>query len=267
MALTGCSDSSLTALEPDTDVADTDVVIPSDATSGELLIKFSDEMTEILDRQLQLTRSGQATRSGIPSTDEVLDILGSYSFERVFPVDSRTEARTRAAGLHLWYTVKFNADTDLSEAVRRLKQLGEVTKVQTNGRLKRSTADSRRIYVSKSMLKPVATTRSTSFPSDPGFAHQWHYNNLGEGHYDFECLNDNHATAQAGCDVNIVEAWQSCTGDPSIIVAVLDDGVMYTHPDLAANMWNNAGETQGSSVDADGNGYAGHGQRPGNTDV
>ena len=101
MALTGCSDSSLTALEPDTDVADTDVVIPSDATSGELLIKFSDEMTEILDRQLQLTRSGQATRSGIPSTDEVLDILGSYSFERVFPVDSRTEARTRAAGLHL----------------------------------------------------------------------------------------------------------------------------------------------------------------------
>ena len=52
MALTGCSDSSLTALEPDTDVADTDVVIPSDATSGELLIKFSDEMTEILDRQL-----------------------------------------------------------------------------------------------------------------------------------------------------------------------------------------------------------------------
>lgn len=257
MALTGCSDSSLTALEPDTDVTDTDVVIPSDATSGELLIKFSDEMTEILDRQLQLTRSGQATRSGIPSTDEVLDILGSYSFERVFPVDSRTEARTRAAGLHLWYTVKFNADTDLSEAVRRLKQLGEVTKVQTNGRLKRSTADSRRIYVSKSMLKPVATTRSTSFPSDPGFAHQWHYNNLGEGHYDFECLNDNHATAQAGCDVNIVEAWQSCTGDPSIIVAVLDDGVMYTHPDLAANMWNNAGETQGSSVDADGNGYAG----------
>ena len=34
MALTGCSDSSLTALEPATHVADTDVVIPSDATSG-----------------------------------------------------------------------------------------------------------------------------------------------------------------------------------------------------------------------------------------
>lgn len=29
------------------------------------------------------------TRSGIPSTDEVLDILGAYHFERIFPVDTK----------------------------------------------------------------------------------------------------------------------------------------------------------------------------------
>ena len=43
-------------------------------------------MSSILDQaQMSKTRSGMATRSGIPSTDEVLDILGSYSFERVLP--------------------------------------------------------------------------------------------------------------------------------------------------------------------------------------
>lgn len=48
-------------------------------------------MTAILDRTMtRATRSGSAmTRSGIPSTDEVLDILGGYHFERIFPVDSK----------------------------------------------------------------------------------------------------------------------------------------------------------------------------------
>ncbi len=65
--------------------------------------------------------------------------------------------------------------------------------------------------------------------------------------YAFENLNDNHAGAKAGCDVNAAEAWKTCTGDPSIIVAVLDEGVMYTHPDPAANMWCNPyGDYSGS---------------------
>lgn len=258
LVLTGCSDSLSTI---DSSEGKTDITIPSDAEAGELLIKFAPEMSSILDQaQMSKTRSGKATRSGIPSTDEVLDILGSYSFERVFPVDANTEARTREAGLHLWYTVKFDKSTDLKAAAERLKQLGEVTKVQTNGRIKRAyNTDSKRIYLSDKALQQK-TTRATASgePNDPGFAYQWHYRNLGAGNYGFENLNDNHAGAEAGCDVNAVEAWKTCVGDPSIIVAVLDEGVMYTHPDLAPNMWCNPGETsQGAKADGDGNGYEG----------
>lgn len=258
LVLTGCSDSLSTI---DSSEGKADITIPSDAEAGELLIKFAPEMSSILDQaQMSKTRSGKATRSGIPSTDEVLDILGSYSFERVFPVDANTEARTREAGLHLWYTVKFDKSTDLKAAAERLKQLGEVTKVQTNGRIKRAyNTDSKRIYLSDKALQQKATRAAASGePNDPGFAYQWHYRNLGAGNYGFENLNDNHAGAEAGCDVNAVEAWKTCVGDPSIIVAVLDEGVMYTHPDLAPNMWCNPGETsQGAKADGDGNGYEG----------
>lgn len=259
LALTGCSDSLSTIGSSD---GNSEITIPADAEAGELLIKFSPEMSDILDQaQLSKTRAGKATRSGIPSTDEVLDILGSYSFERVFPVDANTEARTREAGLHLWYTVKFNKGTDLKAAAERLKQLGEISKVQTNGRIKRAyNTDSKRIYLSDKALQQKATRAAAAEgePNDPGFASQWHYRNLGEGHYDFEKLNNNQVGAKAGCDVNALEAWKTCTGDPSIIVAILDEGVMYTHPDLAANMWCNPGESvQGAKTDGDGNGYEG----------
>ena len=258
LALTGCSDSLSTIGSSD---GNSEITIPADAEAGELLIKFSPEMSDILDQaQLGKTRAGKATRSGIPSTDEVLDILGSYSFERVFPVDANTEARTREAGLHLWYTVKFNKGTDLKAAAERLKQLGEISKVQTNGRIKRAyNTDSKRIYLSDKALQQKSTrSAANGEPDDPGFASQWHYRNLGEGHYGFENLNNNHVGAKAGCDVNALEAWKTCTGDPSIIVAILDEGVMYTHPDLAANMWCNPGESvQGAQTDGDGNGYDG----------
>ena len=258
LALTGCSDSLSTIGSSD---GNSEITIPADAEAGELLIKFSPEMSDILDQaQLSKPRAGKATRSGIPSTDEVLDILGSYSFERVFPVDANTEARTREAGLHLWYTVKFNKGTDLKTAAERLKQLGEISKVQTNGRIKRAyNTDSKRIYLSDKALQQKSTrSAANGEPNDPGFTSQWHYRNLGEGNYDFENLNNNKVGAKAGCDVNALEAWKTCTGDPSIIVAILDEGVMYTHPDLAANMWCNPGESvQGAQTDGDGNGYEG----------
>lgn len=260
LALTGCADN-LSGL--DSSNGKSDVVIPADAEEGELLIKFNPEMSDILDQaQSTMTRAGKVgTRSGIPSTDEVLDILGSYSFKRVFPVDANTEARTREAGLHLWYSVKFDKGTDLKAAAERLKQLGEISKVQTNGRIKRAyNTDSKRIYLNENAIKAKVGTRAVADgePNDPGFQYQWHYRNLGAGNYAFENLNDNQVGAEAGCDVNAAEAWKTCTGDPSIIVAILDEGVMYTHPDLAANMWCNPGETkQGATTDADGNGYNG----------
>lgn len=230
-----------------------EIEIPMGAADGELLIKFVPEMSDILDQTL--TRAGGvSTRSGIPSTDEVLSILGAYHFERVFPVDPKTEARTREAGMHLWYIVRFDKDTDLKEAARQLRKLGEISKIQSNPTIQRAYDPKKKpLYLSANDLQHVTRTAEGLTFNDPGLKHQWHYQNKGS--YDF--VKEGRAEAIAGSDVNCAEAWNLCKGDPSIIVAVLDEGVMWSHPDLKANMWTNESEEIGSTEDKDGNGYKG----------
>ena len=258
LILASCSEQEVIE-QPSTPTGGTEVQLPADVTSGELLIKFDPAMTEILDQALTVaTRSGGAmTRSGIPSTDEVLDILGAYHFERIFPVDTKNEERTRTSGLHLWYRVKFDENTDLKEAAGRLAKLGEIAKVQANSHIQRAyRTDGYRSYVSESALRQKAATRTVTTGntfSDPGLAYQWHYNNSGNNPFDNQNALKN--GSRPGCDVGCMEAWKKCTGDPSIIVAVLDEGVMYTHPDLKGNMWINEKEELYADKDADGNGY------------
>ena len=55
--------------------------------------------------------------------------------------------------------------------------------------------------------------------------------------------------------INAPTAWDTTTGNPNVVVAVIDTGTRRTHEDLAANMWQNPGEIAGNGVDDDGNGY------------
>jgi subtilisin family serine protease len=55
--------------------------------------------------------------------------------------------------------------------------------------------------------------------------------------------------------VQALSAWEHTYGCESIIVAVIDTGIDYTHEDLTANMWTNPGETPGDGSDNDGNDF------------
>jgi subtilisin family serine protease/subtilisin-like proprotein convertase family protein len=91
--------------------------------------------------------------------------------------------------------------------------------------------------------QPDYLVRYSRMPNDPSFAAQWGLHNTGQG------------GGVAGADINILPAWNVNTGQGRIIVAVIDTGVDYRHPDLAANIWRNPGEIPNNGLDDDGNGY------------
>jgi subtilisin family serine protease len=55
--------------------------------------------------------------------------------------------------------------------------------------------------------------------------------------------------------MSLPQAWDKTTGSSGVIALVIDTGVLYTHPDIAENMWVNPGEIAGDGIDNDGNGY------------
>ncbi len=84
--------------------------------------------------------------------------------------------------------------------------------------------------------------------NDPLFPQMWGLQNTGQAVQGM--------TGIEGDDIRFSAAWglaRASTNPP--VVAVVDSGVYYTHPDLASNLWVNPGEIAGNGVDDDGNGY------------
>lgn len=81
-----------------------------------------------------------------------------------------------------------------------------------------------------------------ALPNDPDFSLLWGLENTGQ------------TGGVSDADIDATEAWDLVTGSDAVVVAVIDSGVDYTHPDLAANIWINAGEVPDNGIDDDGNG-------------
>jgi len=85
-------------------------------------------------------------------------------------------------------------------------------------------------------------------PNDPMLGQLWGMNNIGQA-------DSSGKAGVAGMDVDAVRAWDIETGSEKMIVAVIDTGVDFNHPDLKDNLWTNEAEANGKAgVDDDGNG-------------
>ncbi|WP_284526043.1 S8 family serine peptidase [Microcystis panniformis] len=92
------------------------------------------------------------------------------------------------------------------------------------------------------LTKGTITPKAT-FPNDPSFNQLWGLHNTGQ------------SGGTPDADIDAPEAWDIQTGNPNLVIGVIDTGVDYNHPDLAGNIWTNPGEIANDGIDNDGNGY------------
>src|SRR4051812_30384287 len=74
-------------------------------------------------------------------------------------------------------------------------------------------------------------------PNDPSLGLQWGMRNVGQ--------TVNGVTGTPGADDHATQAWNVTTGSKNVVIAEVDSGIDYNHPDLAANMWSNPGTVNG----------------------
>ncbi len=201
----------------------------NEAIAGKLLVKFANNP------------------EGDEDVKNILNDIKATGMRRIFPVNVKKEEQTVKSGLHLWYIINFDENSDVSYIANRFSTLSSVGKVEYSRVNKSDILPEQSTSVALSLYNNLSRA-ANGVTNDPLYNLQWSFNNDGTM-FDTNC--------KAGADVNVEKAWEKCKGDPSIIVAVVDQGVMFDHPDLLANMWVNEAEEYGASSDADGNGYSG----------
>ena len=223
----------------------------SGCVGGSIIVRFEPSAESRLAECA--TRSG-ATRTGVSGVDALLDDVNGYSVEPLFVVTEKNREKVYEGGYHLWYELRFDESSDMEQVATRLAKVGEVERVQYVHRVKRVGAP-KVASVNNSEETPITRAAYNNPFNDTYAIYQWGIENLGSGGLVTPTLSGL-TKAVAGADVNAVPAWKLCAGDPSIIVAVADEGVQYNHEDLQNNMWVNKAELNGTAgVDDDGNGY------------
>lgn len=205
---------------------------------GVVRVKFQPQLALTLST-LKTTHKSGVLSTGIQPFDVVNKQISAVGMKRVFPYSSKFEDRHRAHGLHLWYEIAVSSEAEAMQVAEAYANIAEIASAEP--------VFERQLIQPGSVRKievPTMGTYGDQPFNDPLLQDQWHYNNTGQ-------------TGQSsGADINLFEAWTKTTGSSNVIVSIHDEGIDYSHEDLAEAMWVNEKELNGEEgVDDDVNGY------------
>lgn len=161
--------------------------------------------------------------------------------EQVFDMNNDYTNLKRARGLDRWFIVRFDSTKSVEQVINELRRDPAIEKVHGN------------VQVAPSQVKYTSPTRTPINPrslrpandgtgylgfTDPYLQYQWHYTTT----------ISRYATFKEGADINLFSAWQKETGDPNVVVAVMDSGIDFEHEDLSASAWQGVDPVTGATI-------------------
>ena len=202
-------------------------------------------------QQIDNSRNTLFTPTGSDLLDTYLLDVGANKIERIFPFAGKDEHRQQAAALNTWYSVAIDsAKTCKTRAAvqHQLETIADYTEPAYHTVLENSE------YIPGDGNLQTQANEGTYF-NDPLYDKQWNLHNDGNiGNYTDG--TGKHVTSSiAHADINAEAAWRQTTGDPSVIIAVVDGGIDIHHEDLQGSIWINKNEIPDNGIDDDNNGY------------
>jgi uncharacterized protein (TIGR02145 family) len=204
--------------------------VPVDAMEpGVLLIKFSEKHEKHLESNpIEKDKNGNII-FGIFNIDALCKQFSIKDANHLFSIVESKDGftkRHKAWGFHLWYKFILDEKSDVIALVEEFSKLPEIETAEP---------EYKKVLVWKTstLIKDLNNDKtipdSKWTPNDPMFNQQWHYHNTGQ------------SGGQPGADIDLLNAWDIEKGNPNVIVAVIDGGIQFDHPDIAANMWSGLG--------------------------
>jgi len=210
--------------------------VPQDAYyQGVIYVKFKPEAENFLNEKLIQASRNQTVQLGIEELDELNVRFGITEYKslihELYIYRSQNPEKIeqhREWGFHLWYALTFENEVELLELVREFTELEVVEFAEPVFKIMPVLpADIRE--VAEEEIKSVQRMS----PNDQFYGLQWGFKNTGQS------IQGTNGTP--GADISAEAAWEIVTGNPDVIVAVIDDGIQFNHPDLEDNMWPNIG--------------------------
>ena len=130
-----------------------------------------------------------------------------------------------------------------TQALRMERYLELVSSDDTSRSAMLQNIDRMRRDPNVAYVEPNYILHATTIPNDSAFSKQWNMQNTGQ------------LGGTQGADIDATAVWNYTQGSTSVLIGIIDSGIDYLHPDLAANIWTNPGEIAGNGIDDDNNGY------------
>jgi len=210
-----------------------------DYASHELLIRFRQGLSlPAQSLKLQgisgLSIGVQNLLQSVKATEiKPLSISKPKFLRRQVSFSAQNEMEQSLEALGRTYVLRFDDSVSIEGAMARLKSDPSVEICEPNFRIK---------YL--------------AVPNDPDYGNLWALANTGQpGVAGQEGDLPAGDPGIAGRDIDAQLAWDLQKGNKNIVVAVIDSGVDWSHPDLTSNVWANTGEIPGNGFDDDGNGF------------